>query len=95
MLNSRKIIGLCLCLAGVLVARANGFVKMQDWPQALLAIAGVLIALAGLVFFASGLQKVTTTVRICAHCRARNGMDAANCKKCRRPLKSRSCSQKT
>jgi len=82
MLNTRKSIGLCLCLAGVLLARLNSFVAIQGWVQAVLVVAGVSVALIGLAVFASGLKQVSTTVRICPHCRARNQMAAERCTRC-------------
>jgi drug/metabolite transporter (DMT)-like permease len=55
--RKRKIFGACLAFIGVFVTRLEHFIHLQPTLRFPLYLFGVLISLAGLAVFASGLGK--------------------------------------
>jgi drug/metabolite transporter (DMT)-like permease len=53
----KKILGVCLAFVGVLVARLEHFIPLQPSFRNPIYFLGVLVALAGLAVFTSGMSR--------------------------------------
>ena len=84
--NTRKLVGLLISIAGVLMVRANPF--EAGTPPALYAkMLGVMLACAGIAVFAGGIkQKTEKRIRICPHCYKKNDAENTLCRKCKKPM---------
>jgi len=87
MINTKKIIGVFIGLAGVFISRYNLW-NETDSPRVLfMRIAGVAIACAGIAVFASGIQKkVEAKICICPNCYTKNDASNESCSRCAKPL---------
>lgn len=87
MLNTTKILGICIGLVGVFISK-HPFLQEADTPLALgMRVTGIAIACAGIAVFASGIQsKTEKKIRICPHCFSKNDSEQKDCRRCKKPL---------
>jgi len=87
MINTKKLLGIFVGLAGVFISRYPLWSDPSPGRALGLRVTGVAIACVGIALFASGIHKKTDTkVRICPHCFLKNSATRENCIRCKKPL---------
>ncbi len=89
MFNTRKLLGIIVGLAGVVVVRANLGFEAGSSQVFFVKTVGVMIACVGIAVFASGIRnKVEKKIRLCPHCYAKNAAEKEFCRRCKKLLKT-------
>jgi drug/metabolite transporter (DMT)-like permease len=86
MWNKRKITGLLLGLAGVLIASSDSFFPIEKNILVGIYAAGVLLAFIGIAVYGSGMPSSMKRYKACPGCYTRNDAAATVCSKCKEAL---------
>jgi ribosomal protein L40E len=89
-MNTTKIIGLAICVFGVLLTRSEKFFTLGGSLEFALTALGIAVSFIGLAVFASGMKKrIEKKIRVCGNCFYKNDASATQCSKCRHALPRR------
>jgi hypothetical protein len=83
MWNKRKTLGIIAGAAGIFFARIDFFFQLEKTVFFGLYAFGILLALAGLAIYASGMPSSMKRFKACSACYTKNEAAAAVCKKCK------------
>ena len=86
-MNSKKVIGIIICLAGVALAKAKNFVPLSDQVAIICYSIGALIAFSGIAVFTAGMKsRIEKKIKVCPNCFFKNDAQRETCMKCRKDL---------
>lgn len=86
MWNKEKIQGILLGLTGVLLARLDVFIGLEQQMLYMFKAAGVLLTFLGIARYVMGIPHTKRQVKNCPGCYTKNDIDATVCEKCKKPL---------
>jgi len=84
MWNTRKTIGVITGGAGVFFARIDVFLSLEKTLLFSLNALGMVLALAGIAIYATGMPSALKRFKACPACFTKNDAAAVACKKCKK-----------
>ena len=86
MLKKRKIFGILLAGVGVVLARIEVFLLLENTTLFACTVLGILLAFAGIALYATGMPSTLRRFKACPSCFRKNYAEATICEKCKKPL---------
>jgi hypothetical protein len=86
MWNRKKTQGIIVAVIGVFFARIEMFAQIEKTTLFSVNVFGMVLALAGIAIYASGMPRTLKRAKACPFCYAKNTLTAKTCKQCRKKL---------
>lgn len=86
MWNKRKTQGIVLAAVGVFLARIEVFMQLEKTMLFASTAIGMLLALAGIAVYGTGMPSTVKRFKACPSCFRKNYAEATICEKCKKPL---------
>jgi len=73
-----------LAVVGVFLARIDVFITLENTQLFSVSAIGIILALAGIAVYATGMPRILKKAMACPKCYTKNEASARVCKKCKK-----------